>query len=84
MQVAQDVGQAGDVVAGVGHDEDVRLPEARLPGGDQPLGHRARWRHRLGPGQATSSSAVHELRPGSGAATNEYGQAGMNWARPYT
>lgn len=39
-----------------------------------------------GPSRTTSSGAVRELRPIASAATNEYGQPGMNWeallARP--
>ena len=49
-QVGQHVGEPGDVVAGVGHDHDVRVAGLPLPGRDQPVddvaqlggGHRGR------------------------------------------
>ena len=40
-QIGQDVGEAGDVVAGVGHDHDARIARAPLPRADQPDDHAA-------------------------------------------
>lgn len=33
-----------------------------------------------GPSRTASSMAVYEVRPGSSAATKEYGQPGISWA----
>jgi hypothetical protein len=34
--IREDIGQPGDVVAGVAHDQDVRITGLVVPGGDQP------------------------------------------------
>lgn len=76
-QVGQDVGEAGDVVAGVHDDDDVRVARPPLPGMHQPGdhltqlggGHRGGIGH--GPSRIASSAAVQDVRPGSSAATKE-------------
>ena len=67
---------------------------APVPGGDQPGDHLPDLRGAdlglviLGPRRMASSTAVQEVRPGSSAATTEYGQPGIICAcpfpRPYT
>ena len=91
-QVGQDVGESGDVVAGVDDDQDPRIGGRVVSGGDQAL-HYAADLDRVtsatssaGPRRTASRIAFHEVRPVSRAATNEYGQRGISWdvlfARP--
>ena len=47
-----------------------------------PVGDPPRIGVREVPGGLFSSWLVHDVRPGSRAATNEYGQPGIIWARP--
>ncbi len=74
--------------AGVEDDQDVRVAVAPVPGGDRAA------RRPRGPGRRSPRSVVgraepdrvqrrvHEVRPGSSAATNEYGQPGIICAFP--
>jgi hypothetical protein len=83
------------VAAGVKDDEDVavtRVPAAHV---DEVLDHATDLGSRdlddvVGrPSRSASRSWHHEVRPGSSAATNEYGRPGTNWSeerplRPWT
>ena len=88
-QVGEQVRQPVHVVAGVEHDQDVRVTVVVLPGRAQPPDQVAQLARRSprsaswsGPSRTASSSAVHDVRPGSSAATNEYGHPGIRWDWP--
>lgn len=77
-QVAQDPGQAGDVVAGVADARDVRVSGLPLAGGDEPLNYSSELGSGdggrvvcSGPSRIASRIAVQEVAPGSSSATKE-------------
>ena len=79
-QADQQPGQPGQVIAGVQHDDDVRVALAPAPGRGQARYHLADLRGgdlggvvgRAGPSRtASSGSASHDVRPGSSATTQE-------------
>src|SRR6266508_2252518 len=94
-QVGQQERQPGDVVPGVEDDPGCpgRRPSTARPPASRSMTSRT-WSavtavsSSPGPRRTASSSAVHEVRPTSSAATKEYGQPGMNCeallARPCT
>ncbi len=87
-QVSQQPGGPGQVIAGVEDDQDagsqsrqytasmIRITTSRTLAAVTAVASPA------GPGRTASSGSVHEVRPGSGAATNEYGQPGIICAFP--
>jgi hypothetical protein len=79
-EAAQDPGEAGDVIAGVGHDEDVRLAGLPLARGDEPVDDIAELGSgdRGGIGGRAEPNSVQDVAPVSSTATNEYGRPGMN------
>ena len=93
-EIGQLPGQPGHVIAGIEHDQHVRVAVAPVPGVDEPGDDRRTWvavtsvSSSSGPSRTASKTEVHEVRPGSKAATKEYGQPGIIWAcplpRPYT
>ncbi|QHY94226.1 hypothetical protein SSPS47_03660 [Streptomyces sp. S4.7] len=72
-QVGQDVGEAGDVVAGVHDDEDVRVARPPLPCLHQPGDHLPQLGggHRGGVVGRPEPDRVQDVRPVASAATKE-------------
>ena len=87
-QVSELVSQPHRVIPGVEDDQDRRVPLPPVPGGDQPgdhltdLGGSDLGLIIAGAQPDASSTAVQEVRPGSSAATTEYGQPGIICACP--
>lgn len=76
-EVTHDPGQAGDVIAGVADDHDMRVTGLPLARGDEPLHDARSWAavtavaSSAGPSRTASRIAVQDVAPGSSTATKE-------------
>lgn len=76
---------ARGIVAGVQHDQDLRIALAPLACGDKPFDHLpdldGRDSGQVGAGVSRTASKIadQEVRPLSRATTTEYGQPGIIW-----
>ncbi len=88
-QVGQYVGEPGDVVAGVGDDQDGRVARAPLPdrgsGGQSRRGagrRSPRWRHRPGRVGPRPTARSTMSGPARGRRRTGTGRPGISWAWP--